>query len=88
MSGLFKKNNLRLFKEQIEKGKELKQEHKRLKPQLREIEEKYQKLIPQIPNLPADDVKSGKDESENEVVKTQGEKTKFDFEPKDHQHCE
>ena len=74
----------KLSKEQIEKGKELKQELKRLKPQLREIEEKYQKLIPQIPNFPANDVKPGKDESENEVVKTQGEKSKFDFKLKDH----
>lgn len=38
----------------------------------------------QIPNLPAVDVKIGKGESENEVVKKWGEPTKFDFIPKDH----
>jgi seryl-tRNA synthetase len=49
----------------------------------------------QIPNLPADDVKSGKDEGDNEVVRKWspspmapedrgGEPAQFDFKPKDH----
>ena len=41
-------------------------------------------MLRQIPNLPAADVKTGKDESENEIIKKWGEPTKFLFEPKDH----
>lgn len=45
---------------------------------------KFIELALKLPNLPADDVKVGKDESENEIIKTVGEKTKFDFIPQDH----
>jgi len=38
----------------------------------------------QIPNLPLDDVPFGKDERENVVSKEWGEKTKFDFKPKNY----
>jgi seryl-tRNA synthetase len=41
-------------------------------------------LAYKIPNIFADDVPIGKDESENKVVRKWGEPTKFDFEPKDH----
>ena len=37
-----------------------------------------------IPNIPADDVPIGKDDTENVVVYEWGEKRKFDFTPKDH----
>ena len=37
-----------------------------------------------LPNPPDDKAPDGKDDSENTVVSTWGEKTKFDFEPKEH----
>ena len=37
-----------------------------------------------IPNIPADDVPVGKDDTENVEVKIWGEKRKFDFTPKNH----
>ena len=37
-----------------------------------------------IPNIPADDVPVGKDDTENVEVKVWGEKRKFDFTPKNH----
>ena len=37
-----------------------------------------------IPNIPAEDVPVGKDDTCNPVVRTWGEPTKFDFEPKAH----
>lgn len=44
----------------------------------------YQEIEKQIPNLPADDVKIGKDETENEVLRKWGEVKAFDFPLKDH----
>ena len=51
---------------------------------LRELEEKirYQMLI--TPNMVNLDVKVGKDENDNRVMRYFKEPTKFDFEPKDH----
>ncbi|MBU0570194.1 serine--tRNA ligase [Patescibacteria group bacterium] len=55
------------------KGKEIKDELKRLEPELRKVEEEFKRILCQIPNLPADDVKVGKDESENEVIRKWGD---------------
>ena len=70
--------------EAVEEGKKIKQQLKKLEPELKELDEKYNKTLRLIPNPPADDVKEGKDESENEIVKKWGEPKKFDFEVKDH----
>lgn len=48
------------------------------------LDEELTKLMYELPNIPRPDVKVGKNESENEVLKKVGEPTKFDFEPKDH----
>lgn len=66
------------------KAKLIKEEIKAGQKTLDNVEEKYQELMLVIPNPPAADVKTGKDESENEIIKTVGEKPKFDFKPKDH----
>ena len=70
---------------------EEKEELRRLKEDIREIEEKIKKLdeeifeiLRKIPNPPFDWVPVGKDENDNVVVKEVGEKTKFDFTPKDY----
>ena len=52
--------------------------------ELKEIEEKLKSILLTIPNIPAEDVPVGKDDSCNPVVRTWGEPTKFDFEPKAH----
>ncbi len=67
-----------------EEGKKVKEQLKKLEPELKGVEEKYKKALLEIPNPPASDVKVGKDESKNEVVKKHGEPTKFSFKPKDH----
>jgi seryl-tRNA synthetase len=66
------------------RGKEIKENLKKLEPELRGLEKEYKDALYKVPNLAADDVKVGKDESENEVVRKWGEPTKFDFKPKDH----
>lgn len=45
---------------------------------------KLRTLLEAIPNLPHDSVPVGKSEHDNQLVKSWGEPTKFDFEPKDH----
>lgn len=68
----------------IEEGKKLKKDLQKLEPELRDIENKFNKALRQIPNPPAEDVKEGKDENDNEIIKNWGEPTKFTFKPKDH----
>ncbi len=68
----------------IERGKAIGEELKGLEPQLREAEERLRGLLLLTPNIPADDVPIGADDSENVEVKRWGEQTQFDFAPLDH----
>lgn len=68
----------------IQKSSSLKSELLELEPALKQIEKTWSDLMLQIPNVPLSDVPVGKDESGNEEVKKWGDKTVFDFEPKDH----
>jgi len=70
--------------EQIQNGLSLKKQLKKLTPLFKESEEKLQKILEKIPNIPASDVPIGKDDSENIVIKTWGKKPDFDFKPLDH----
>lgn len=70
--------------EQIETGKKIKEELEGLEKSLSEIDLELKELLLKIPNPAKPDVKVGKDESENEVIKTVGTPTKFNFTPKDH----
>jgi len=74
------KNRLKL----VAWGKAIKGDLHKLEPKLKEIEEKFNSTMLQIPNLPADGVPVGKDESDNKVLRKWGEPKKFDFKPKDH----
>ena len=51
---------------------------------VRLVEERLNRLLLEVPNLPHPDVPVGKDESENVVVRTVGEPRRFDFEPLPH----
>jgi len=70
--------------EQIEQGKQLKEEIAARESELGTIEDKYLSLLKKVPNMPLQDVPVGASEDENVVSKTVGEPTKFDFEPKNH----
>ncbi len=70
--------------EQIQKGRYVREEIDALENELKTVEETYNRLIKQVPNAPIDDVPVGSSEDENVVVKTVGEPTHFDFEPKNH----
>jgi seryl-tRNA synthetase len=70
--------------EQIAKGRELRDQLGDLEHKLAAIELEYETLLKAVPNMPADDVPVGASEEENQVAKTVGEPTKFEFEPKSH----
>lgn len=67
-----------------EAGKAIKDQLKTLEPQQTEIEQQFQQLMYQIPNVPAHDVPVGPDESGNQVVRQVGDKPNFSFQPKPH----
>jgi seryl-tRNA synthetase len=68
----------------IEKGKEIKQKLDELEPKLSDIEKKFNELFLQLPNIPLKSVPVGKDETQNQVIKTWGDPAKFNFPVKDH----
>lgn len=75
-------NELSKEKGDIEKAKKVKTMLKDLEPQLAEAEEAYLEAAAKIHNIPHESVPSA-DEG-NKIEKTEGEKPKFDFKPKDH----
>ncbi len=70
--------------ELAEKLKDLKIKFKSGEEELREVMKTWQSLMLQVPNVPDISVPEGKDDSDNQEIKTWGEKTKFDFTPLDH----
>lgn len=71
------------FKKLLTDLKEKAAEVKDLESKLKEVEKELVSKLEVLPNIPDEDVVAGGKEN-NEVVKTVGEKPKFDFEPKDH----
>lgn len=71
--------------EQIEHGKALKADLKKIEPEFASAQDRFQTLMYQVPNVPADDVPQGKDESGNVVLRTEGTPRQFEFEPKSHE---
>jgi seryl-tRNA synthetase len=51
---------------------------------LKEVMKKWQTLMLQVPNVPDMSVPDGDTDAENKEIKTWGDKTNFNFEPKDH----
>lgn len=71
--------------EQITQGKEIKDQLKLIEDKLRTAESLLNQSLELIPNLPSDDTPVGKDDADNVVIKTYGQKPVFDFQPLDHQ---
>jgi seryl-tRNA synthetase len=55
-----------------------------LEQKLKAVERKRQEALSWIPNLPDDAVPFGNDETDNEILRTWGERPTFDFEPLPH----
>lgn len=69
-----------IIKEMQEVGDQIQE----LDQKVRVIEDKLQEILLVIPNIPHESVPVGKDETQNQVIRTWGESRKFDFEPKAH----
>jgi seryl-tRNA synthetase len=70
----------RLAEEQKRKKEQLKERETAVEAKQKELHE----LLLRVPNVPAEEVPEGKDDSENVEVKRWGTPKKFDFEPRDH----
>lgn len=68
----------------IEEMRLVKDELKEKEEELREIMKTWQNLMLQVPNVPDISVPEGMSDADNQEVKKWGEKTQFNFEPKDH----
>lgn len=77
-----KKN--KLGKDDVAEGKKLKVELKDLEEKLKVAELEYEKLLWLIPNIPSDKTPVGKNESDNVEVKKWGTPREFKFTAKDH----
>ncbi len=70
--------------EQIETGKQIKEEVETAEAEFNKVNEDLEKLLYAIPNPIKDDVPVAADESGNEVIKKVGEPKQFGFSVKDH----
>ncbi len=68
----------------IEAMRQVGDEIAQLDETVRQVEEKLQGILTSSPNIPDPSTPVGKDESENIVLKTAGEKPTFDFKPLPH----
>jgi len=69
---------------QIEEMREVSQKIKALDQELSSIEQRFKDILLLIPNMPHASVVVGADEKDNPVVRTWGERPRFDFDPKPH----
>lgn len=77
------KRNVAAKGKDIDTGKKVKEELDGLEKELKGVEDEWQKLMYQVPNILMDEVPIG-DASKNKVIRKEGEPTKFNFQPKDH----
>jgi len=75
---------VRPLQKEITEAKEIKKQLKDLGKKFKEIEKEFNELMLRVPNLPSDSVPIGKSEKDNVVIKKAGEKTKFDFKPRNY----
>ena len=68
----------------IEEMRGVKEDIKKKEEKLKGIMEEWQSLMLLVPNVPDISVPDGNDDSMNQEVKVWGNKTTFDFQPKDH----
>ena len=70
--------------ELIVRMQKIKMEIGEIEPELKDLEDKTKSILLTLPNITHESVPIGPDESGNVVVRTVGEKPKFNFEPKEH----
>jgi len=70
--------------EEIAEERRLGEELSAKERSLKELEDDRQEKLAWVPNLPDQEVPLGKDDTENELIRTWGEPRQFDFEPLPH----
>src|SRR3990167_3607260 len=71
-------------KKDVGEGRKIKEKLSKQEDALRAVEQEFLEYLEQIPNLLAKEVPDGKGEEDNQEIKKWGEKTKFDFKPREH----
>lgn len=67
-----------------EEAKHIKRQCERCDSQLKEVQQQLEAIYLTIPNIPDPTVPVGKDETDNQIIRTWGTLPHFDFSPKDH----
>ncbi|MFH1551983.1 MAG: serine--tRNA ligase [bacterium] len=70
--------------EQRNKAKEIKEKIRGVEPEFDKVKDEFDELMHKVPNPSLDDVPVGKDENDNKVLRIEGKRPKFDYEPKDY----
>ncbi len=70
--------------ELVKEGKKIKERLKELEGKYREVEDKFQKLMMIVPNIPSEDTPIGDSDDDNVEIKKWGEVLEFDFSIKNH----
>ncbi len=81
---LNQKRNQAAKAQDIEVGKQLKDECAALEAEFNKVDKEYFDILILIPNIPSADTPVGPDESGNKVIRQVGEKRQFDFTPREH----
>lgn len=68
----------------IEEMRSVKEDIKTKEEKLKEITDEWQRMMLLVPNVPDISVPDGKTDEDNKEIRVWGEKTKFNFDPKDH----
>jgi len=68
----------------IDQMRELSEKVDVLDPTVKEVEERMQSLLLELPNLPSADTPVGESEDDNVVLRAEGAPKQFDFEPRPH----
>ena len=68
----------------LEKAKQIKKALKSKEKEFENIKKEFDSLFILIPNVPLEDVPTGKSEEDNKVIRTWGKIPKFNFKSKDH----
>lgn len=68
----------------VEEATKLKEKIQKLENEFKKAVEEFQNKLLLVPNITSPNMHVGKDETDNKVTRTWGDKTKFKFKPKDH----
>ena len=79
-----KKKNGENAEDQVVEMREVANRIKQMQQELTECEETISSIMIRIPNIPDESVPVGRDDTENRLVKEEGEKPVFDFTPRAH----